>query len=123
MKAMRAPIEPPDIIRRIEPGATGGDLERFVGARLKDRLWVKGVWSPDAVFGLAWTGAMTTKRVAAILDNLPDGVSEIYLHPATCAYNGSVRGYRYGDEFAALMAQDVLAKTRGLKRGRFADFI
>jgi len=122
MKAMRSPIEPPDVIRRIEPGTTGGDLERFVGARLRERLWVKGVWSPDAVFGLAWSGAMHAKRVAAILDNLRGGVSEIYLHPATCAYSGSVRGYRYSDELTALMAPDVMAKTRGVKLGRFADF-
>lgn len=122
MKAMRAPIEPREVIRRIEPGATGGDLERFVGARLKDRLWVKGIWSPDAVFGLAWSGAMTARRVAAILDNLPEGVSEIYLHPALSAYNGSVRGYRYSDEFAALMAPEVMAKARGVKLGRFGDF-
>jgi maltooligosyltrehalose synthase len=65
---------------------------------------------------------MTARRVAAILDNLPEGVSEIYLHPATCAYNGSVRGYRYSDEFAALMAPEVMTKARGAKLGRFGDF-
>jgi hopanoid biosynthesis associated protein HpnK len=122
MTSARAPIEPIAVLRRIEPNATGGDVERFVGARLKDRLWAGGIWSPDQVFGLAWSGAMTTRRVAAILDNLPEGVSEIYLHPATCAYNGSVRGYRYGAEFAALMAPDVLAKAQALRLGRFGDF-
>jgi chitin disaccharide deacetylase len=122
MKAMRAPIEPPEILKRVEPGVTGGDLERFVGARLKDRLWVNRIWSPDFVFGLAWSGAMNAKRVKGILDNLPDGVSEIYLHPALCAYSGSVRGYRYSDELTALLAPEVIERARGLRLGRFVDF-
>lgn len=122
MKAVRAPIEPLQILKRIEPGTTGGDVERFVGARLKDRLSVNGIWSPDAVFGLAWSGAMNAKRVAGILANLPDGVSEIYLHPATSAYSGSAPGYRYGEELTALLAPEVMARAQGVHRGRFADF-
>jgi hopanoid biosynthesis associated protein HpnK len=122
LTAMRAPIEPPEIIRRIDPHATGGDIERFVGARLKDRLWVSRIWSPDQVFGLAWSGAMHRGRVKAILDNLPGGVSEIYCHPALSAYPGSAQGYRYSDELTALTAPEVIERTRGLRLGRFADF-
>lgn len=123
LKGMRVPLEPPHIIRQIEPNTpAGGDIERFVGARLKDRLWVKRVWSPDAVFGLAWTGAMTTKRVAALIDRLPDGVSEIYCHPALAAYPGAAPGYRYTDELTALLDPGVIAKTQTLRLGRFADF-
>jgi chitin disaccharide deacetylase len=123
MTAMRSPIEPPEIIRQIEPGASGGDMERFIGARLKDRLWVSRIWSPDAVFGLAWSGAMNTRRVKAILERLPDGVSEIYLHPALSAYPGSAPGYRYTDELTALLAPEVLECARSIPRGRFADFV
>jgi len=122
LRSVRTPIEPADIIRRIEPGTTGGGLERFVGARLRERLWVSRIWSPDQVFGLAWSGAMNAKRVAALLDNLPDGVSEIYLHPALSAYPGSAPGYRYSDELAALLAPEVIARARNVRRGRFADF-
>jgi hopanoid biosynthesis associated protein HpnK len=122
LKAMRAPIEPPEIIRGIDPTATGGEVERFVGARLKDRLWVSRIWSPDAVFGLAWTGAMNAKRVKAILDYLPDGVSEIYCHPALSAYPGSAPGYRYSDELGALLAPEVFDRAAKLPRGRFQDF-
>jgi hopanoid biosynthesis associated protein HpnK len=123
MTAMRAPIEPPEVIRRIEPNATGGDIERFVGARLKDRLWVSRIWSPDAVFGLAWSGAMNRSRVKALLDNLPDGVSEIYCHPALSAYPGSTAGYRYTDELTALLAPEVIEQARGIRCGRFQDFV
>ncbi len=122
MTSARAPIEPSQILRRIEPNVRGGEVERFCGARLKDRLWVKGIWSPDAVFGLAWSGAMTTKRVAGLLANLPDGVSELYLHPALCTYPGAAPGYRYSEELAALLAPEVLAQARTIRRGRFQDF-
>jgi len=122
LRSVRVPIEPADVLRQIEPNATGGDIERFVGRRLKDRLWAGGIWSPDQVFGLAWSGAMNTKRVAALLDHLPDGVSEIYLHPALSAYPGSAPGYRYSDELTALLAPKVIERARTLRRGRFADF-
>jgi len=42
-----------------------------------------GLQTPDAVFGLAWSGAMTTSRLLGLLRHLPEGRSEIYLHPAT----------------------------------------
>jgi hopanoid biosynthesis associated protein HpnK len=122
MTAMRSPIEPTDIIRRIEPDTTGGDIERFAGARLKDRLWVSRIWSPDAVFGLAWSGAMNRQRVKALIENLPDGVSEIYCHPALSAYSGSAPGYRYTDELTALLAPEVIERAHGVRLGRFADF-
>jgi hypothetical protein len=37
----------------------------------------------DHCFGLAWSGHMTRERVARLVENLPDGLSEIYFHPAT----------------------------------------
>lgn len=122
LKSARSPVEPPEIIRAIEPASSGGEIERFCGARLRERLAHHGIFSPDYVFGLAWTGRMTPKRVGALLDRLPDGVSELYLHPATCAYNGSVRGYRYSDELTALLDEANIAKTRAVCLGRFADF-
>jgi hopanoid biosynthesis associated protein HpnK len=36
---------------------------------------------PDHVFGLRDTGRMTTGRLAALLQKLPAGVSELYFHP------------------------------------------
>ena len=122
LKAARAPIEPPEVLRRIEPGVTGGDMERFMGMRLRERFYVNRIWSPDAVFGLAWSGAMNTGRVTAILENLPEGVSEIYLHPALCAYNGSAQGYRYSDELTALLAPEAIGLAGQVRRGTFADF-
>jgi hypothetical protein len=81
---------------------------------------------PDAVFGLAWSGAMTAARVAALLDNLPDGTSEIYTHPATSdAFAGHAPGYRYTDELAALTSGEAIAaaKRSGAMRGGFVDVL
>ena len=44
-----------------------------------------GLTAPDRVFGLAWSGAMTEPRLAGLLRQLPDGLTEIYSHPATRA--------------------------------------
>ncbi len=122
MQAVRAPCEPLAVLRAVEPDAAGGEIERFCGNRLKDRLWAAGIWSPDHVFGLSWSGAMNTRRVAGILAHLPEGVSEIYLHPATSAYSGSTRGYRYADELCALTAAKTIEAARALSLGSFGDF-
>lgn len=122
VSGVRAPCEPLSVLRRVEPESSGGDVERFCGNRLKDRLWAAGLWSPDHVFGLCWSGSMHTRRVAGLIDNLPDGVSEIYLHPATSAYAGSTAGYRYAEEFRALLAREAIDRARGLKLGNFGDF-
>jgi hypothetical protein len=79
--------------------------------------------TPDAVFGLAWSGAMTTARLLGLLRHLPEGRSEIYLHPATTDdFPGHASGYRYADEFAALTAPDVIAAARDLRHGGYTDF-
>jgi chitin disaccharide deacetylase len=73
---------------------------------------------------LAWSGAMTKNRVAALLRRLPAGVVEIYLHPATTnAFAGAAPGYRYADEFAALCDAECIAAVRqsGYAVGGYAD--
>ena len=68
---------------------------------------------------------MTAKRLAGLIRRLPEGLSEIYLHPATAAaYDGCAPGYRYVEEFEALIDPAVIAAARaeGLALGGFADF-
>jgi hypothetical protein len=62
--------------------------------------------------------------VAGLLENLPEGLSEIYLHPATGPYRGSAPGYRYAEELAALVAPRIVDASRNsaFARGGFADF-
>jgi len=68
---------------------------------------------------------MTTARLSGILCRLPDGLVEIYLHPATSnAFPGSARDYRYTDELAALTDPECIAALRnGAHRlGGYSDF-
>src|SRR5262249_6037725 len=84
----------------------------------------KGLLVPDRVYGVRWSGAMTTERVRGILETLPDGLNEIYMHPATGPYPGSAQGYRYAEELAALTDRQVVecVKSSGIRCGGFADF-
>jgi len=81
--------------------------------------------SPDAVFGLAWSGAMTAPRLCGLLHHLSEGCTEIYTHPATSdRFEGHAPGYRYADELAALTAPDAVAAARrpGIVLGGYGDF-
>ncbi len=126
MKALRVPLEPWQTIAEIESG-TQRRLGRIVApwaAWLGRRVRAAGLVTADAVFGLAWSGAMTKERVAALLRRLPPGVVEIYLHPGMQnSFAGAAPGYRYTDEFAALCDADCVAAVRqsGYAVGGYSD--
>jgi hopanoid biosynthesis associated protein HpnK len=126
LRAARVPLEPRRVLRRVEPvpaSATAAITAPF--SRLLRRRFARaGIASPGAVFGLAWSGAMTATRLRGLIENLPDGLSEIYLHPATGSYAGSAPGYRYGEERAALLDSAVIAAARSphIRLGGFCDF-
>lgn len=122
LNAMRAPCEPLSVLRQIEPDARGGEVERFCANRLRDRLWAAGIWSPDQVFGLCWSGAMNAQRLEGLMSRLPEGVSEIYLHPATGSYPGSTPGYRYAQELMALTSPEAREAAQPMRLGAFRDF-
>jgi hopanoid biosynthesis associated protein HpnK len=128
MAASRAPIEPRAILAAVEPSAAlpasylTEPWARIVRARYRGA----GVAVADQVFGLAWSGAMTQDRVAGIVRNLPEGLSELYLHPATAGgFEGAADGYAYAGELAALLAPDTRAAIaeRGARLGGFSDLI
>jgi len=124
MTAIRAPIEPRHVLHRVEPGSAGFDVARPWAALVRRRMRRAGLLVPDQVFGLAWSGALDTKRLRGLINHLPDGITEIYAHPATGIYPGSAPGYAYAGELAALT--DSLARKQvlqnGIALGRFADF-
>src|SRR5205823_6088164 len=97
---------------------------RTFSARLRTRVRRRGLTATDQVFGLGWSGAMTTERVTALLQILPEGITEMYLHPATAnVFSGATEGCRYTDELDALMAPQVREGLRatGASTGGFAD--
>jgi chitin disaccharide deacetylase len=124
LEAMRVPQEPAAVIDAVEPGSSNVGT-RMLGqwARLL-RHQGRGLVMPDAVFGLAWTGAMTPKRLAGLVERLPPGLVEVYTHPATAnTFAGSAPGYRYTDELAALVDPAVIAAVQRRDRvcGGFSD--
>jgi hopanoid biosynthesis associated protein HpnK len=125
-RAIRVPTEPAAVVRGIEPawaGLSASLLAQWTRV-LRAQARRAGMAVPDAVFGLAWSGAMTSGRIANLLRRLPAGVIEIYTHPATAnAFAGHAPGYRYTDELAALtdVACVAAARDAGYRLGGFAD--
>ena len=127
LRAARAPVEPDSVLRAIEPEGAYPAVSpmNLMAKGLRSRLRGAGLIVPDQVFGLRWSGAMTAPRLRGLIESLPPGLTEIYLHPATAdAYPGSAPGYRYSDELAALTDPEVVtaASAPGIRRGGFLDF-
>ena len=126
MTALRIPVEPWRTIAAIEPGTRrqAGRIVAPWATLLRSSIRAAGLKTADAVFGLAWSGAMNKARVAALLGRLPQGAVEIYLHPATKNdFPGAAPGYRYAEEFAALCDPGCVAAVRrsGYILGSYAD--
>jgi hopanoid biosynthesis associated protein HpnK len=111
MTALRVPSEPLGVLRLIEKQSSSrlSWVTSTWAALLKARVRRHRLLAADRVFGLAWSGAMTESRVAGLLAHLPDGLTEIYFHPATSnSFSGATPGYCYIDELAALVAPRVV---------------
>jgi hopanoid biosynthesis associated protein HpnK len=81
--------------------------------RIKRRLLKEGMTANDHVFGLYDSGAMTEDRLLRLLEHLPQGVSEIYCHPATRRWEGPdtlPASYQPEAELDALLSPAVKAK-------------
>jgi len=122
--AVRAPFEPRAILKRIEPA--GPRFSAFaLAARLqRARLKRAGLAAPNQVFGLAWSGAMTSSRLQGLIAHLPEGMTEIYSHPATSSdFAGAAPGYAYEEELAALTSPELRRQiaAMGVASGGFSD--
>jgi chitin disaccharide deacetylase len=126
MRALRVPREPNAILAKIEPSTRRRSTHVAPWTRLlAHRVRGAGLRAPTSVFGLAWSGAMSTRRLDALLRHLPAGSSEIYFHPATRDnFTGAAPGYRYADELAALIDPDIaaLARRSDVALGGYSDF-
>ena len=108
MKAVRVPSEPVVVLRRAFPDEHyRTPLYRPWVVALRQRLQRVGLRTNDHLFGLAWSGRMVEARILGLIPHLPDGVSEIYFHPAaerTPSSVPAIRGYRRAEELAALLS-------------------
>jgi hypothetical protein len=69
---------------------------------------------------------MTQTRLVGLIANLPEGVTEIYTHPASASdFAGAAPGYRYEEELAALTSPDLprLIAATGVASEGFSDAI
>jgi len=128
MRAVRVPEESRAILEQVEPASR----RRFStpaapwARLLRRRLRRHGLAAPAQMFGLAWSGAMNEPRLAGLLDALPDGVTEIYSHPAvTQAFAGAAPSCDYVGDLAALVAPAVVERVRAmnLRTGGYADVL
>src|SRR5665213_3486558 len=121
VKGARVPLEPQAVLGRIEKHKASGVvmLTTPFARALRARFRRAGIAAPDSVFGLAWSGAMSAARLAGLIAHLPDGLSEIYMHPATGPYPGCAPGYQYASELAALTDPQMpgLLAAQGIKTG------
>lgn len=128
MRALRVPREPRTLLRLAEPGARPRPAFDSApwAALLALRAQRAGLLIPDRTLGLAWSGAMNPVRVAGLLAHLPDGLSELYTHPATSGgFAGEAPGYAYAAERDALIAPEsrAAATASGATLGGFSDFL
>jgi hopanoid biosynthesis associated protein HpnK len=127
MKAARVPAEPVAVLRQAFP------KERYRApayhpwnAGLRRRLHRAGLRTNDHLFGLAWSGGMVEARILELIPHLPEGVSEIYFHPATQRTPSLVEAmpcYRHPEELAALLSPLVRSRIAesGIRLVSYSD--
>jgi len=127
LKAMRVPAEPagPLAAAGTRSGFGAKALHAWTG-QLRRTVRHAGLATSDQTFGIAWSGAMTEDRILSLIPHLPDGVSEIYFHPArtlTPKLARTMPTYRHADELGTLMSPRVRAalEAAGIGRTSFSD--
>lgn len=94
-------------------------------ARMRARARAAGLTVNDRSFGVNDSGGMDYAKVASFIDHLPDGLSEIYSHPATRHWE--VRPmpphYHVAEEYRALVepANVTRIKDRGVQLVNFSQ--
>jgi hopanoid biosynthesis associated protein HpnK len=112
LHSIRIPAEPPATLALAGTRVGMADRALYAWTRLlRHQAQAAGMITNDHCFGLAWSGHMTRLRVRRLLENLPDGVSEIYFHPATRRDDllvGLMPDYEHESEFATLLDRGLL---------------
>lgn len=111
LRAIRVPAEPPSVLAACGDRPGLGAHALYTWSRiLRAAARRAGLVAPDQVFGRCWSGHMTAARLVRLAAHLPEGVSEIYLHPATshaAAASTLMPDYEPRAELAALLDPQV----------------
>lgn len=110
MRAIRIPREPFGLSYRASGDRFGSRLGNAMLtepwlALMRSRTRQAGITANDYAFGVNDPGSMTADRVLRIIRALPDGVTEMFFHPATGPFAGADAGterYSWAAELAAL---------------------
>ncbi len=117
LAAIRIPAEPPSVLARCGVRVGLGDRALFRWTALLRRAAGRaGLATTDNCFGLAWSGHMTAERLLRLLPELPEGVSELYFHPATArdaVMRALMPDYEHEAELAALLDPRVREALAG----------
>ena len=127
LSALRVPMEPP--LRWAEPGGTdpaGARALRRWTRLLRGQARRAGLATNDHCFGIAWSGDMTVERMRSLVPRLPDGLSEVYLHPAAgrdALLDRLMPAYRHQAELDALCdpALPGLLRRAGVRLSTWGD--
>jgi len=121
IKALRIPAEPyffaggyPFTLPRMMGRSGLTTLARL--ARKKAKRY--GLVTPDYFFGMLAGGNMTEKYLLTIIDQLPNGVSEIMIHPGsddTILKEQFNWNYNWQAELAAVTSKNVLRRLAEMK--------
>jgi hopanoid biosynthesis associated protein HpnK len=131
VQAIRVPAEPLWFSGRAAEPLPASSASILLGpwvALLRRHIRAAGVVCNDHVFGIACSGRMDEGTLLDILQRLPAGVTEIYLHPATSSEHAAstpAGSYRHADELAALVSPRVAEVCNALRvpRGGYSDLI
>jgi hopanoid biosynthesis associated protein HpnK len=112
LRALRIPTEPPSIIARASGAKSFGARARVrpLSSLLRSRARTAGLIVNNRIFGLDWSGAMTEERLLSLIPHLPEGISELYMHPAAAdaaSMPHAVPHYRYREELDALTSPAI----------------
>lgn len=102
-------------------GGVGNLLLKPWIAVMRQRLRAAGIFCNDSLFGVGASGAMNAAKLMNIVARLPDGVTEIYLHPAgetDAAIAPSMSRYRHTDERDALLDPQVREAIAAMQVGQ-----
>lgn len=129
--AIRVPHEPSSVRHDLSAGQRLRDwLAAFPMRRrapaMKRRLAQAGIRFNDTILGLADSGRLDAARMRVLLAALPDGTTELYLHPATRRWgeiDALPESYRPEAELAALVDPAVrsLVEASGAALATFGD--
>ena len=132
VKAVRVPNEP--VLASWRAAGRHGLAGRAFTAAAHAALWGSlrarlkraNIGVNDWFFGLNDGGHMVADQMVRTIANLPGGVSEIGLHPASAhppSPHAPPRHWKLADELAGLIDPAVIDAARAVRLGRFSDLV